>query len=52
MHLKKPDRIELLAGVWLFERCTRKELDALQRVATAVDAPAGKVLATAGRNRP
>ena len=48
MHLKKPDRIQLLAGVWLFERCTGKELDALQRVATAVDAPAGKVLARQG----
>jgi CRP/FNR family cyclic AMP-dependent transcriptional regulator len=48
VRLKRPDRIRLLAGVWLFERCTRKELDALQRVATALDAPAGKVLARQG----
>ena len=48
MNLKKPERIQLLAGVWLFERCTRKELDVLQRIATAVDTPAGKVLARQG----
>lgn len=48
MHLKKQDRIGLLSSVWLFERCTRKELDALQRVATALEVPTGKVLARQG----
>ena len=40
MHLKKQERIGLLAGVWLFEHCTSRELDALQRVATGLDVPA------------
>jgi CRP/FNR family transcriptional regulator, cyclic AMP receptor protein len=48
LHLKRQDRVDLLASVWLFEHCSRRELDALQRVATAVDVPAGKVLATQG----
>ena len=48
MLLRKTDRIQLLADVWLFEHCTRRELDALQKVATPVDVPAGKVLATQG----
>jgi CRP-like cAMP-binding protein len=45
---KKSDRISLLANVWLFEHCTRRELDALQAAATPLDVPAGKVLATQG----
>ena len=48
MHLRKADRISLLGDVWLFERCTRSELDALQRVATMLDVPARKVLAEQG----
>ena len=39
MHLKKQERIGLLASVWLFEHCTSRELDALQRVATGLDVP-------------
>jgi CRP/FNR family transcriptional regulator, cyclic AMP receptor protein len=46
--MKQDARIELLRNVWLFERCTNKELDALARVATPVDLPAGRVLATQG----
>jgi CRP-like cAMP-binding protein len=46
--MKKNTRIELLRKVWLFERCTAKELDALAKLATPVDLPAGKVLATQG----
>ena len=41
-------RIELLRNVWLFERCTHKELDAIARLATPLDLGAGKVLATQG----
>jgi CRP-like cAMP-binding protein len=48
MRLRKADRISLLGDVWLFERCTRAELDALQRVTTMLDVPAGKVLAEQG----
>jgi CRP-like cAMP-binding protein len=48
MRLKKKDGIELLRAVWLFERCSKRELDALQRIATPVDVPAGKVLTTEG----
>jgi CRP/FNR family transcriptional regulator, cyclic AMP receptor protein len=48
MHLRKADRIGLYGNVWLFERCTRRELDALQRVATILDVPPGKVLARQG----
>ena len=41
-------RIELLRGVWLFERCSRAELALLAKTATAVRVPAGKVLAREG----
>ena len=47
--MKKDDRIELIRGVWLFERCTNKELDALASLATPLDLPAGKVLARQGQ---
>ena len=46
--MKKDARIELLRNVWLFERCKKKELEALAKVATPVDLPAGRVLATQG----
>ena len=46
--MKRDDRIELLRSVWLFERCTTKELDAIATLATPVDLPTGKVLATQG----
>ena len=48
MRFEKKDGIELLRAVWLFERCSKRELDALQRIATPVDVPAGKVLTTEG----
>jgi CRP/FNR family cyclic AMP-dependent transcriptional regulator len=48
MRLKRVDRIGLFANVWLFEHCNRRELDALQRAATPLEVPAGKVLATQG----
>ena len=47
--MKKDARIELIRGVWLFERCTNKELDALASLATPLDLPAGKVLARQGQ---
>jgi CRP/FNR family transcriptional regulator, cyclic AMP receptor protein len=48
VRLKKQDGIDLLRKVWLFERCSRRELEALQKIATAVDVPAGKVLTSQG----
>jgi CRP/FNR family transcriptional regulator, cyclic AMP receptor protein len=48
MGLKRQDRVDLLARVWLFEHCSRRELDALQRVTTAMEVPPGRVLATQG----
>ena len=39
---------QLLRNVWLFQRCTKKELQALARLTTLLDLPAGRVLATQG----
>jgi len=46
--MKRDARIALLRSVWLFERCTNKELEAIATLATPVDLPAGKVLARQG----
>jgi CRP-like cAMP-binding protein len=46
--VKKNARIELLRGVWLFERCSRAELTNLASATTAISVPAGKVLAREG----
>jgi CRP-like cAMP-binding protein len=48
MRLRKEQGIELLRSVWLFERCSNRELGALQQIATPLDIPAGKVLTTQG----
>jgi CRP-like cAMP-binding protein len=48
MRLRKQEGIELLRAVWLFERCNKRELEALQRIATPLDVPAGKVLTAEG----
>jgi CRP-like cAMP-binding protein len=48
MRLRKQEGIDLLRSVWLFARCSNRELDALQRIATPVDMPAGKTLTTEG----
>jgi CRP-like cAMP-binding protein len=39
---------DLLRTVWLFEECTNKELDAIARVATPIDVPAGRTLTKQG----
>jgi len=46
--MKKNERKELLRSVWLFERCSKKELEALATLTTPVDLKAGKVLAQQG----
>ena len=48
MRVRKQEGIEVLRTVWLFERCSKRELDALQRIATPLDVPAGKVLTNEG----
>jgi CRP-like cAMP-binding protein len=48
MRLRKEQGIELLRSVWLFERCSNGELDALHRIATPVDVPAGTELTIEG----
>ena len=48
--MKKNERIELLRSVWLFERCSKKELQALAELATPIDLKVGKVLATQGED--
>jgi CRP-like cAMP-binding protein len=47
--MKKNRSIEVFSSVWLFSRCTKKELAALVSLATQIDVPAGKVLATQGQ---
>ncbi len=46
--MARNDAMAALRNVWLFEHCTRKELSLLVAHSTAVDAPAGKVLAREG----
>lgn len=48
MALKKNDGIDVLRAVWLFERCTKRELESLQRITESVEVPAGTVLTTQG----
>jgi CRP/FNR family transcriptional regulator, cyclic AMP receptor protein len=48
VHLKQKERVDLLANVWLFEYCTGGELDGLQRAATEINVPAGRILARQG----
>lgn len=48
MRLRKQDGIELLRSVWLFERCSDRELAALQSIATPLDVAAGRKLTTEG----
>ena len=47
-HVPRDERIKLLRGVWLFERCTKKELAVLARMATSVVVEPGRMLAREG----
>ncbi len=44
----KKRRLELLAGVWLFEQCSRRELNVLQDATTEMQLAAGKLLTEQG----
>jgi len=46
--MKNDARTALLRDVWLFEHCNKKELDAIAKLATPLDLPEGKILATQG----
>jgi CRP/FNR family cyclic AMP-dependent transcriptional regulator len=48
MRSTKNHRLDALGGVWLFDRCTRQELEALERAATPLSVEAGRVLAKQG----
>jgi CRP/FNR family transcriptional regulator, cyclic AMP receptor protein len=48
MHIRKQQRVDLMRNIWLFERCNRHELDALQRAATEVDVSVGRTLTRQG----
>jgi trk system potassium uptake protein TrkA len=46
--MRQDERIKLLGDVWLFERCSRKELALVASQATPMQIPAGRVLAREG----
>ncbi|MEP6623492.1 MAG: cyclic nucleotide-binding domain-containing protein [Acidimicrobiia bacterium] len=46
--MRQDARIKLLGDVWLFERCSRKELALIASQATPMQIPAGKELAREG----
>jgi len=48
VKVSKKQRVGLIGSVWLFERCTGRELDVLQRAATEIEVPAGRTLAEEG----
>jgi len=48
MRASKKHRADLLAGVWLFEHCSQRELGVLQEAAAEMDLPAGKILTKQG----
>ena len=48
MHVTKKRRLELLGSVWLFEHCTRKELNVLQDATSEMELQAGKILTQQG----
>ena len=50
VKVRKSDRVELLHSVWLFERCSPKELQAIAKLATPLGADEGQVLAREGKN--
>jgi len=48
VHIRKQERVELMRNIWLFERCNRQELEALQRAATEIDVSVGRTLTRQG----
>ena len=48
MRVTKQRRLELLGNVWLFEQCSRRELNVLEGATTEMELPAGKILTKQG----
>jgi CRP-like cAMP-binding protein len=48
MRVTKKQRVDLFAGVWLFEHCSQRELSVLQEAASEMELTAGKVLTKQG----
>jgi CRP-like cAMP-binding protein len=48
MKVTKQQRRDLLGNVWLFEHCTRKELNALESATTEMELDAGEILTKQG----
>ncbi len=48
MSVTKKRRLELLSSVWLFERCSRKELAVLEGATTEMQLTGGKILTQQG----
>ena len=48
MQVTKKRQRDLMRAVWLFEQCSPRELDVLQRAVTLVNVPAGRALAEQG----
>ncbi len=44
VHIAKDKKTELLKSVWLFSRCSSRELAKIASITTVVDRPAGTVL--------
>jgi CRP-like cAMP-binding protein len=51
MELTKKDRVGLLQSVWLFQPCTRRELNQLLTLTAVRDVPAGHQLTRDGQPR-
>ena len=48
MRVTKKRRLDLLGRVWLFEECSRRELNLLEGATTEMTFPAGKALTQQG----
>jgi len=48
MRVTKKHRLDLLGRVWLFEGCSRRELNLLESATTEMNFPAGKALTQQG----
>ena len=48
MQITKKRRVDLLSDVWLFEQCSRRELEVIQSAATEVHVVPGRVLTSQG----
>ena len=50
MRLRKAEKVELLAGLPLFEKCTRKELGDIASIMSEAERPEGTILTREGQD--